>query len=192
MVLKNIISGNVFLYKIWFYSVLKKRNTKLRLPMAGDRFYFDGYPRSGNTFTIGLIERIYPSLKGKGSHHLHSIAGIKLAIKNNLPIVVMIRNPEDAIISYLYTKKEYQLKKPNLIDELTIEYITYYNFVLNFINRIKIIHFDEMIKNKRVSIQRFGNWLELNPEVDIDETIVDYENRMRNSKSTTFRTFIFT
>ena len=172
--------NNVLLYRIWFCVVLKRRNKKLKLPIISDYLYFDGYPRSGNTFTIGLIERIYPSLKGKGSHHLHSVAGLKIALKHNLKVLIIIRVPQDAIVSYLYTKRETKSEKSNLIDNLIIQYIDYYNFVFKSINKIKIINFDKMIKNEKVVMENFGDWISLNSEGNINDIILDYKGRMKN------------
>ena len=94
-----------FIYKIWFYTYLNQKNKNLRLPKNKDPLYFDGYPRSGNTYTFGLIYRVYPSLHCKVSHHLHSIIVLKIAIKKDIKSIVIIRNPKDAIISYLYANR---------------------------------------------------------------------------------------
>jgi len=57
----------------------------------------EGFPRSANTFSFLAFD----SLIGDNvSGHTHSSAQVLKAISKGLPTVVLIRNPEDAIISY--------------------------------------------------------------------------------------------
>ena len=55
MSLKSVFKSNPLLYRMWF-SMNKNRINFGRnsLPTRGDNWYFDGYPRSGNTFYRNL------------------------------------------------------------------------------------------------------------------------------------------
>lgn len=180
MFFKNIISSNVFLYKIWFNLYLRKKNRSLKLPQADDVFYFDGFPRSGNSYTIGLIERAYPELKNRSSHHLHSIAGIKLALKKGLKTFIIIRQPKDAIVSYLFVKNSNNSISSKLISNIIDQYITYNEFVYENRNKINVIKFDDVINNGEKAILEFGLLFQLNSNDNVNWIIQDYNSRMKN------------
>ncbi len=122
--LRQFTSSNRFLYVIWFYSVRKRKGDSTRLPSSSDDFYLDGYPRSGNTFFAGLLRNVYPSKVF--ANHLHVISGLKIALKLELPVFVIIRDPKDAVVSNLYRKimdnKKLSLNQ-DLIESLLISYL---------------------------------------------------------------------
>lgn len=62
-----------FLYVIWLKYF---RKSKLSVPSNEDVFYFDGYPRSGNSYLTILFKYIFPTVRF--SHHLHCVASLKL------------------------------------------------------------------------------------------------------------------
>ena len=180
MFFKKIISSTVFLYKIWFNLYLRKKNRSLKLPQADDVFYFDGFPRSGNSYTIGLIERAYPELKNRSAHHLHSIAGIKLALKKGLKTFIIIRQPHDAIVSYLFVKNSNNSVSSKLISNIIDEYITYNEFVYENRNKINVIKFDDVINNGEKVILEFGQLFQLRSNNNVNWIIQDYNSRMKN------------
>jgi len=57
----------------------------------------EGYPRSGNTFAAQALQLLSP--EAKIAHRCHSFTQVSLAAKNNIPCVVLIRSPTDAIVS---------------------------------------------------------------------------------------------
>jgi hypothetical protein len=124
--------------------------SKVTLPEIKDDLYFDGYPRSGNTYFIGLIKRMYPDIKY--SSHLHTISGIKIAFKRNISVVIIIRNPEDAIVSNMFRVINSKGKKANqeLADDLTRRYIDYYSFVLTNRKRLRVLNFNELIEKEQI------------------------------------------
>lgn len=63
----------------------------------------EGYPRSSNTFTVDMIQLL---MEGHGphrriAHHTHSVTNVELGLAFGVPTVVLVRRPEDAIVSYL-------------------------------------------------------------------------------------------
>ena len=188
--LKALISSNKFLYIIWFYIFLKKKNKDLKLPKRGDSLYFDGYPRSGNTYTFGLIYRVYPSLHCNVSHHLHSVIALKMALSKNIKSIIIIRHPKNAIISYLFSKRVEFLKDSGVADELISQYVSYYDFVNKNLKDIRIINFDRFITNEKMVLQNIENYTGHTPQInmynhvdgfiDFDDFLMDYKNRMNN------------
>lgn len=154
--IEHIIKSNVFLYKIWFYSIRIRTGDYVRLPSKNDDLYFDGYPRSGNTFCKGLLSLAYP--QKKFASHLHSISGLKIALKFELPIFIIIRKPEDAVVSNLFTKVKNKKKELNqrTIENLLASYQQYYSFVRKYLGTFNIISFDSFIKSEVLTIERIA------------------------------------
>jgi hypothetical protein len=133
MNLNLLVKETPFLYKLWF-SLNKRKinNGKIRFPIKGDLWYFDGYPRSGNTFMKNWIEFFFTGLKG--ASHLHCVSGIKIATTRKLKSVIIFRNPEQAVSSFYYTKTHRNSSKLNestiLLKELLAEWVFYHSYVL--------------------------------------------------------------
>lgn len=152
---KELFKSNPALYRIWFF-LLKNRinNGEIVLPSSENTWYFDGYPRSGNTFYKGLLMVLYPELEG--ASHLHCIAGLKLADKEKLKSVIIIRHPIESVSSFYYTKTHrYEGRKKlkvKLLSELLREWINYYTYILTRAN-ICVIEFspsdDKIVENVR-------------------------------------------
>lgn len=57
----------------------------------------EGYPRSGNSFLVAAINRWNPELEL--AHHTHLASTAKLAVRNGVPTVIVIRDPQEAAAS---------------------------------------------------------------------------------------------
>jgi hypothetical protein len=134
------------LYKFWF----KINNNKLILPGKSVSLYFDGYPRSGNTYFTNILIELYPNLKF--SHHLHTISPIKLAIKNKIPVIIIIRDPLECIASLYVMKSPNNLQDRKLLNRLIYDYIEYFNFILLKKKIITFVSFNKVIKNPKTFI----------------------------------------
>jgi hypothetical protein len=60
----------------------------------------EGYPRSGNTFAV-VAFRLAQSRKIEIAHHLHAAAQIKRAARLDVPAIVLVREPSEAILSLM-------------------------------------------------------------------------------------------
>lgn len=165
MSLKSVFKSNPLLYRMWF--LLNKNRINFgrnSLPSSSDNWYFDGYPRSGNTFYRNLLIALHPELNG--ASHLHSVAGIKLASSKELKSIIIIRNPNECVSSFYYTKTHRtEGRMPmevGLLSELLDEWINYYSYVLKRTN-LCVITFspskDDIVKN----IRKIENFLRLKP-----------------------------
>jgi GalNAc-alpha-(1->4)-GalNAc-alpha-(1->3)-diNAcBac-PP-undecaprenol alpha-1,4-N-acetyl-D-galactosaminyltransferase len=140
--IKEKFKSSPFLYIMWFKLNKGKLFNFIKLPDPSHNYYFDGYPRSGNTFIHNYIKHLLPEFNG--ASHLHCIAGIKIAFKYKLPVIVVIREPFDAITSNLFMiygdKKQISNE---LMDEVIIEYIVFYKYVLAHKKDMHIIVFND-------------------------------------------------
>jgi hypothetical protein len=131
-----------FLYVIWLKYL---RKTKLTIPSNEDVFYFDGYPRSGNSYLTNLFKNIFPT--AKFSHHLYCVASLKIAIKNKIPAIIIVREPLESISSLIV------MDNPSLVlDDKTVaryvdDFIDYFQYLKMKLDIINIISFESTIKN---------------------------------------------
>ncbi len=69
---------------------------------ANTDLVIEGFPRSSNSFTIWMLNL----LQGQGprlkiAHHTHSVDNFRLAQAFEVPAAVLVRQPEDAILSFM-------------------------------------------------------------------------------------------
>ena len=85
----------------------------------------EGFPRSGNTFTLDMLHVLREGAETnlKIAHHTHRIENILIGRRLDKPIVTLIRNPEDAILSYMIFSG-----KP--ADFAAQRYFNFYNAIL--------------------------------------------------------------
>lgn len=80
----------------------------------------EGFGSSANTYTYQLFNEL---LNGHVSHHTHTNANIKRAIRFGVPVVLLYRDPEDAIPSHA-------ARFGKSIDEEVTEYLDFYGKAL--------------------------------------------------------------
>lgn len=59
----------------------------------------DGYPRSGNTWTVRAFRRWNP--EASVAHHMHVPGQIRAAVRLALPTCVVVRPPRDVVVSMI-------------------------------------------------------------------------------------------
>ncbi|MBW2123995.1 MAG: hypothetical protein JRH07_19420 [Deltaproteobacteria bacterium] len=100
----------------------------------------EGYPRSANTFAVAafLLAQGRPA---RIAHHLHVPAQVIQAVRWGIPTVVLIRRPEDAVLSRL-------VRRPNLSAETALrDYIAFYRTIAPYREGFVVAPFDEVINN---------------------------------------------
>lgn len=182
MDLKNIFKNNPQLYKLWFYSIRIRTGDKVRLPEDDDDLYIDGYPRSGNTYLCGLLGFTHKEISY--ASHLHVTASIKMALKKNIPIFILMRSPEDAVVSNMYNKvqKKKLLPSQKLADELLIQYINYYSFVEKNTDNLSVILFESAIGNKAGFLKKITNRIGHSNSGNYQKIIESFDRRMKEKE----------
>lgn len=140
---KEFFRSNYLLYSILI--LIFRKSYKELLVSSKTDIVIEGFPRSANTFSVLAFH--YCNDKVKIAHHLHNIAQLKGALKLKIPIIVVIREPEAAIKSYL-------VREPDVsISSAIKKYEKFYCFVKK--NKTKFViadfnkainSFDEIIK----------------------------------------------
>lgn len=113
-------------------------------------YLIEGFPRSGNSFLVFYLKQL--SKKISIASHTHHPAHVFKAIKDKKKIIIVIRDPIDAIVSlYLFYNKEIYF---NL---LINEYISFYKAIQKFKNKFIIIEFKNIIKNPKKVIKMINS-----------------------------------
>ncbi len=136
--LRRYIRSSPFLYKNWIR--IRVGNTS-SFPTKYDDLHLTGYQRSGNTFAMRLLRKTFP--KAKISTHLHSVSSIKMAISFGVPVIVLIREPEQAIASSILKRVDSKGFNLELAAKYDIdEYFHFYSFVKENLNALTLVGFE--------------------------------------------------
>jgi hypothetical protein len=103
----------------------------------------EGFPRTGSSFAVAAFRRAQ-GRPVKVAHHVHAPAQLKAAVRWHIPALVLIRRPEDAIVSYL-------IREPDLPMHLALgSYIRFYRPLLPLRDRLVVATFEQVVND-------FGN-----------------------------------
>lgn len=122
------------------YYVLKKyflKNKSNLLVHKTTDLVIEGYPRSANTFSVVAFEMI--NKNKKIAHHLHNLAQLKGAKKYKKPVLILFRNPEDAIKSLIVRHPEKRISVE------VYNYLKYYKYVIKHAECFLICNFDTVL-----------------------------------------------
>lgn len=79
----------------------------------------EGFLRSGNTWSVAAFQ-IANGFDAHVGHHLHGGAHVRRAVRLGLPTVVLVREPAEAVSSYL-------IRRPTLTpDDALLEYLDFH------------------------------------------------------------------
>jgi hypothetical protein len=113
-------------------------------------FVIEGFERSANSFSVRAFReaQVQPY---SIAHHLHVPAQILFAIKHEIPVLVLIRNPVDAVLSWksleLETKNKLSISKDLTLVQLFKQYNNFYSTISPYRNKYVIGLFEEVTKD---------------------------------------------
>jgi hypothetical protein len=109
----------------------------------------EGFPRSGNTYAV-VAFRLAQDRQIKMAHHLHATAQIRRAARLNIPAILLIRDPCEAILSLMvrdpYASVTWALRS----------YIRFYSGVVPYLEKTVVAPF-AMVTSDLASIIRMVN-----------------------------------
>jgi hypothetical protein len=109
----------------------------------------EGFPRSANTFAATAFELAQPNRVRVARHH-HVPSQIIFATKHRIPTIVLIRDPEDAVLSLI-------VRTPALTPEDCLKgYVGFYRRILPHRDRFVVATFDEVTTNFGTSMRRLN------------------------------------
>jgi hypothetical protein len=109
----------------------------------------EGFPRMGNTFAH-IAFKMAQDRVVKIGHHTHAAAQVIAAVKMGIPAIVIIREPEQAIISYLIGNFD-----PGLtVGQSLREYISFYKTIKPYKDRCIVASFEDITSDYGKIIQK--------------------------------------
>lgn len=123
-----------------FYRVIASKRSRALLVSDATDIVIEGFPRSGNTFAV--VAFLFAQHKNVVvAHHLHVEAQILDGVKRRIPVLVLLRNPYDAIRSLL-------VRDPDMDPVLALRwYIRFYTICEKVREHIVVGHFEDVTSN---------------------------------------------
>lgn len=175
---RTIIRSSPVMYKSWL--VLRSGNADM-FPTKIDHLHVAGYQRSGNTFAMRLLKKVFP--ENRISTHIHSVSSIKIALRNDVPVVVLIRDPVDAITSSILKRVDSKNTDFSLAARYDIdEYLFFYDFVKSNLDRLLLVDFQLLTRRPDefvALVQNYAPSLRLDQEV-LSEAVLEVEQSLRD------------
>lgn len=106
----------------------------------------EGYPRSGNTFA-SVAFRLAQNRPVKIAYRLHASTQLITAVKMNIPAILLIREPEDAVLSWVIHRSHLTL------EQALKGYIRFHEAIFPYCHYFVIANFDTVINDFGVIIK---------------------------------------
>ncbi|MDB9527390.1 hypothetical protein PN498_15430 [Oscillatoria sp. CS-180] len=104
----------------------------------------EGYPRSGNSFAFTAFDLAQGNASTRVAHHLHTASVVIAALRQGIPCLILVRNPEDAIISHIIYSQNLTIR------QCLKSYLDFYQPLLKYRDQFITAKFEEVISD-------FGN-----------------------------------
>jgi len=97
----------------------------------------EGFPRSANTFAVAAFT-FAQGRPVKIARHLHASAQVIEAVRREIPCIVLIRKPRDAVLSLL-------VREPHILPEQAPkDYIRFYRSIAPYRGKFVVGRFEEV------------------------------------------------
>lgn len=127
----------------------RKKTDHLTVGRSTD-LVIEGFPRSGNTFAVHALRTAQPQPPNI-AHHLHMAAQVLWGLKRDIPALVLIREPVDAIASLLiYTNEDVS------IATATRFYEHFYHQLLPVRDRVTVCRFEDLTTDYGAVIEKLN------------------------------------
>ncbi len=140
-----------FLFSV--YMILVERRHRWLRTQPDTQIVIEGFGGSANSFATRAFRLSQPH-RIKCAHHLHVPAQIILAIRWNVPVIVLLREPEEACTSLL--SRDYY---PSARQALR-HYIRFYQAVLRYRDHVVIAPFEDVTQGYGKIIEKVNRKFE--------------------------------
>jgi len=185
--IKNRVRLIVAKYPI-LYIPLKKLQGKYGIIDKNTEIVIEGYPRCANSFAEAAF-RVSQNRNVNIAHHTHAPAQVVAAVRKRIPVILVFRNPDDAVVSRIIREKNISLKQAYK------EYIWFYQSIYHIIDRCVLSNFETTTKSFGCIIQKvndkygvnFNIFDDFNPEMTQKaHNLVDNLSKNRIGKETNY------
>jgi hypothetical protein len=137
-------------HPLLYYSLLGLRRRQKYRDLAVHRdtqLVIAGFPRSGNTFAVVAFRQAQQESVSI-ANHLHAPAQVIRAARWQIPTLVLIRNPVDAVVSLI-------IRHPHISTTWALKsYISFYETIASYRHAYVIGLFDEVVEDYGAVIGR--------------------------------------
>jgi len=131
------------------FSSLYRLKGEDRVVQATTQLVIEGYPRSANTFAVWAFRHAQHE-DVRLAHHLHHPAQVIRAAQWEIPTLVLIREPKDAVISWV-------MRDPQPVDLALKHYVLFYKTVAQYRDAYVLGSFEEVTEDYGGVIDRINN-----------------------------------
>lgn len=138
----------------------------------------EGFPRSANSYLEMIFRLQNPN--AKCAHHLHVPMQVIRAVQLDIPCIVLIRNPVDAVASVLVADRALSIR-------LAVEsYINFYRQIERVRDKVVVAHFDRVVAEANAVIsdvnRKYGTAFNTDQSVVPDEGKVFEKLEQKNTR----------
>ncbi len=132
-------SAGLGAYPRWFFPLWTAMHPSATHQIARETdLVIEGYPRSGNSFSEAAFRWSQRPNQVRLAHHIHQPAQIIQAVRWGVPAIILIRQPEDAILSYSIYQPECSLRQ-------NIRYYNrFYRSLLPYLDQCVVATFEQV------------------------------------------------
>lgn len=139
---------------------LKMRGWGIDRPVQdGTELVIDGFPRSANSFATKAF-REAQGRKIMIGNHSHSRANIIEGVRRGLPVLLLIRLPDDAIVGLAGSRTQQVMQDPEVerafMKLATRRYIDFYEPLMPYRDHILVAEFKAVITNYTTVLKRLN------------------------------------
>jgi hypothetical protein len=132
-----------------YLAFARRRYGSHRVVGADTEVMIEGFPRSANTFAVTAF-RLAQAREVRIAHHVHEAVHVRAAADRGVPVLLLVRQPEDAVVSAL-------LRKPQLSMAVTARvYRQFHTDLLARSNDIVVADFDQVTTDFGAVIRRLN------------------------------------
>ncbi|NDY74289.1 hypothetical protein DO021_20600 [Desulfobacter hydrogenophilus] len=143
--LKTIVSSNFLFFKYLIKPLSKHKELFLN---KGTNLIIEGYPRCGNTFCVAAF--YYFSENNLSiARHRHEIGHVKHALFTGVPILIVFREPIEAISSFIVREGVSERFAVNF-------YIKFNSFILKNRDNLLLFDFNDIVNNIKGVVNCFS------------------------------------
>jgi hypothetical protein len=119
------------------YLPIARRRRRAEPLTSETELVVEGFPRSGNTFAVASFGAAQ-TRPVKLARHEHAAAQVIGAVRRDVPVVVLVRRPEDAVVSLA-------IQQPQLtVRQLLRSYVRFHRPLRPYLDRIVVATFDQV------------------------------------------------
>jgi hypothetical protein len=126
----------------------------------GHKLVIDGYPRSGNSYSRLQFLEANPGIEPHFGNHIHLASQLILAVRYELPAALLLRKPEEAVVSYGAFRIKQAMSGAMTIEALLEQNCRYYydmhRRLLPYRDRILVSRFEDVITDYAGVIDRLN------------------------------------